>query len=38
MKFSAILTIIFRDFLIFSQILLTPQVKQIAVISNKHGV
>ena len=40
--FNALLTtmmlIIFRDFLKFYQIFLSPQVKQSAIISNKHGV
>ena len=39
--FNALLTtimlIIFRDFLKFYQIFLSPQVKQSAIISNKHG-
>ena len=31
------LVIIFWDFLMFYQILLSPQVKRIVIISNKHG-
>ena len=33
-----ILVIIFWDFLIFYQIFLSPQVKRIAIINNKHGI
>ena len=29
---------IFRDFLMFYQILLSPQMKRSAIISNKHGI
>ena len=35
---STILVIIFRDFLMFYQIFLSPQVKQIMIISKKHGI
>ena len=33
-----ILAIIFSDFLMFYQIFLSPQVKLIVIISNKHGI
>ena len=33
-----IILIIFRDFLMFYQILLSPQVKRSAVITYKHGI
>ena len=35
---NTILVIIFWDFLMFYQIFLSPQVKQIMIISNKHGI
>ena len=34
---TTILVIIFRDFLILDKVLLSPQVKIIMIISNKHG-
>ena len=34
----AIMVIIFWDFLMFDQTFLSPQVKQSAIISNKHGI
>ena len=37
-KVAAIIFIIFRDFLMFSQIFLSPQVKQCAIITYKHGI
>ena len=33
-----IMVIIFLDFLMFYQIFLSPQVKQIVIISNRHGI
>ena len=36
--FQTILVIIFWDFLMFYQIFLSPQVKQIVIISNKHDM
>ena len=36
--FQTILVIIFWDFLMFYQIFLSPQVKRIVIISNKHGI
>ena len=36
--FQTILVIIFSDFLMFCQIFLSPQMKQIVIISNKHGI
>ena len=33
---SAIMVIIFRDFLVFNQIFISPQVKRSVVISNKY--
>ena len=36
--FQTILAIIFWDFLMFYQIFLSSQVKQIVIISNKHGI
>ena len=36
--FQLILVIIFWDFLMFYQIFLSPQVKRIVIISNKHGI
>ena len=35
---NTILAIIFWDFLLFFQILLSPQAKRIVVISNKYGI
>ena len=35
---STILVIIFWEFLMFYQIFLSPQVKRIVIISNKHGI
>ena len=35
---STILVIIFWDSLMFYQIFLSPQVKRIVIISNKHGI
>ena len=35
---TTILVIIFWDFLMFYQIFLSPQVKRIVIISNKHGI
>ena len=35
---SAIMDIMFRDFLIRYQILFSPQVKRSVIISNKHGI
>ena len=35
---GTILVIIFCDFLMFYQIFLSPQVKRIVIISNKHGI
>ena len=37
-KVAAIIFIIFRDFLMFSQIFLSPQGKQCAIITCKHGI
>ena len=37
-NFQTILVIIFCDFLMFYQILFSPQVKGIVIISNKHGI
>ena len=34
---ATILVMIFRDFLILDKVLLSPQVKTIMIISNKHG-
>ena len=36
--FQTILAIISWDFLMFYQTFLSPQVKQIVIISNKHGI
>ena len=36
--FQKILIIIFSDFLMFYQIFVKPQLKQIMIISNKHGL
>ena len=38
LKFSTIMGIIFRDFLILYQVFFSPQVKQSVIISNKHGI
>ena len=35
---TTILVIIFRDFLMFYQIFLSPQAKRTKIISNKHGI
>ena len=35
---KTIMVTIFRDFLMFYQIFLSPQVEQSAIISNKHGI
>ena len=35
---ATILVILFRDFVMFYQVFLSPQVKQCVIISNKHGV
>ena len=35
---STILVIIFGDMLMFYQIFLSPQLKRIVIISNKHGI
>ena len=35
---SAILVIIFWDILMFDKIFVSPQVKRIVIISNKHGI
>ena len=37
-KIEAILLLIFRYFLMFYQIFLSPQVKRCATITNKHGI
>ena len=36
--FQTIFVVIFSDFLMFYQIFLSLQVKQIVIISNKHGI
>ena len=38
MKTFAIIFITFLDFLMFYKIFLSPQVKRIMIISNKHGI
>ena len=35
---STILVIIFWDILVFDKIFVSPQMKQIVIISNKHGI